>query len=106
MSSATQEALYQTKLLTDLGEDLQNPLTIYEDNMAAISMTKDTRFHSRCKHLSIKCHFVKDQVQKGMVNVKYCQTSEMFADFITKALPRVKFQQLCKLNGVISAQSS
>ena len=38
------------------------PMTIYEDNKAAISMFKNPQFHGRAKHVDIKCHFVRDHV--------------------------------------------
>ena len=42
----------------------EEPVLLFEDNQAAISMTKNPRFHGRSKHISIKYHFVRNQVDK------------------------------------------
>ena len=75
-------------------------MTIYEDNKAAISMSKTLQFRGRAKHLDIKCHFVRDQVDKGAVNIVYCPTSNMLADLFTKGLLKGQFTKLRELTGV------
>jgi hypothetical protein len=44
-------------------------------------------------------------VQNGKINVDYVHTSEQLADIMTKALPRVKFQELREKMGVINISS-
>ena len=66
-------------------------VTFYEDNKAAISMSKNPQFHERAK-----CHFVRDHVYKGSVNIFYCPTSNMLADLFTKG----QFRKLRELTGV------
>ena len=46
------------QVLIDLNVSIETPMTIYEDNKAAISMLKNAQFHGRAKHVDIKCHFV------------------------------------------------
>lgn len=46
------------QVLIDLNVSIETPMTIYEDNKAAISMLKNPQFHGRAKHVDIKCHFV------------------------------------------------
>ena len=50
------------QLLIDLNVNIETPTAIYEDNKAAISMSKMLQFHGRAKHVDIKCHFVRDHV--------------------------------------------
>ena len=38
------------------------------------------------RHVDIKYFWVKDCVDKGMVEIKYCPTTLMLADYFTKAL--------------------
>lgn len=40
LSAAFQEALWMKQLLIDLNVNIETPMTIYEDNKAAISMSK------------------------------------------------------------------
>ena len=71
-------------------------MKIYEDNKAAISMSKTPQFHGRAKHVDIKCHFVRDHMYKGSVKIFYCPTSNMLADLFTKG----QFRKPCELIGV------
>ena len=48
----------------------------------------------------IKCHFVRDQVDKGTINIIYCSTSNMLADLFTKGLRKRQFTKLHELTGV------
>jgi len=104
LNSAAQEAIWLQQLMRDITGIPSEPIVIYEDNQAAIAMSKDVRFHSRCKHLSIKTHFIRDHVRKGDINVVYCPTSNMIADFLTKALARDKFKELRTLSGIVSCE--
>ena len=44
--------------------------------------------HKRTKHLSIKQHFIRSQVEAGIVDLKYCPTKHMIADILTKAVTK------------------
>ena len=80
--------------MTNLNFNIEIPMTTYEDNTAAISMSKNPQFHGRAKHVDIKCHFVRDHVYKGSVNISYCPTSNTLADLFTKGLPKGQFRTL------------
>ena len=82
----------------------QEATTLFEDNQSAISMTKNPQFHGRSKHISIKYHFIRDQVEKGAVELKYCPTKEMVADMMTKGLPKEQFMKLRSMAGVTTLQ--
>ena len=77
---------------------------LLEDNQSAISMTKNPQFHGRSKHISIKYHFIRDQVDKGIVELKYCPTKEMVTDMMTKGLPKEQFTKLRSMSGVTTLQ--
>ena len=67
LSAAVQEALWLKQLLVELNVNTETPVTVFEDNKAAISMTKNPQYHGRAKHVDIKYHFVRDHVDKGNV---------------------------------------
>ena len=94
LSSAVQESVWLRRLTSELGSPPKTPTTIFEDNQSAIAMTKNPQFHGRAKHIDIKYHFIREQVNCGNVQLKYCPTGEMTADIFTKALSR---EQFCKL---------
>ena len=62
--------------------------------------------HSRSKHVDIKYYFVKDQVTKGTVELKYCPTTKMVADLLTKGLPKDLFMKLRKMMGLDKCSDS
>ena len=54
-------------------------------------MTKNPQFHGRAKHISIKHHFIRQQVAQGSIVLEYCPTHKMTADILTKGLSREDF---------------
>ena len=56
LSTATQEAIWLRRLLTDVGEPLEEPIVIHEDNQGAIAMAKNPVGHARTKHIDIRYH--------------------------------------------------
>ena len=101
LASATQEAMWMRQLIGEIGICQQlEPTTIYEDTQSTICMAKNHQFHGRSKHISIKYHFVRDQVSKGAVTLRYCPTKDMIADILTKGLSREQFVKLRKIIGI------
>ncbi len=98
-SAAAQEALWMREFLANLNVNVDEPVTIYEDNQSAICMSKNPQFHGRCKHIDIKYHFVRDLVEKKTITVRYCPTSSMLADIFTKGIPKEQFKKLRELIG-------
>ena len=74
---------------------------IYEDNQSAIAIAKNPQFHGRAKHINIKYHFIRECVNNNNIELKYCETSEMIADMLTKRLGRVKFEKLREMAGIV-----
>nr|GEV98007.1 putative reverse transcriptase domain-containing protein [Tanacetum cinerariifolium] len=50
--------------------------------------------HSRSKHIDIQHHFIREQVEKVMVELYFVTTDYQLADIFTKALPRERFEFL------------
>ena len=105
LSQAAQEAIWLRQLATDLQGESPEPTVVYEDNQAAISLSKNPQSHGRSKHIEIKYHFIREQVSKKNIEVKCCQTDNIVADMLTKGLGKEKFEKLKKLAG-LSKQSS
>ena len=91
LSSAAQESIWLRRLT---GSPPKTATIIYEDNQSAIAMTKNPQFHGRAKHIDIKYHFIREEVNAGHIKLKYCPTDEMTADMSTKPLSG---EQFCKL---------
>ena len=59
---------------------------IYCDNTSAIQITQNPVQHTKTKHIQIRHHFIRDNVEKGKVSLHYVSTTEQLADIFTKAL--------------------
>ena len=96
LSHATQEAAYLRQLLHELGATDDKPTVIYEDNQAAIAIANNEQYHGRLKHIDVRVHFVRQQVQLGRVTVEFCPTQNMVADIMTKPLPKPAYSHLVR----------
>ncbi|GJZ48213.1 reverse transcriptase domain-containing protein [Tanacetum coccineum] len=61
--------------------------------------------HSRSKHIDIRHHFIREQVEKGVVELYFVTTDYQLADIFTKALPRERFEFLLLRLGMKSMSS-
>ncbi|GJY07635.1 hypothetical protein Tco_0374689 [Tanacetum coccineum] len=52
------------------------------------------KLHSRSKHIDIRHHFIRKQVEKGVAELYFVTTDYQLADIFTKALPRKRFEFL------------
>jgi hypothetical protein len=65
------------------------------DNSSAISLTQNSVFHGRVKHIKVRHHFLRDHVEKGDIVMKYIDTERQLTDIFTKPLDASRFASLC-----------
>ncbi|GJS45613.1 hypothetical protein Tco_0595734 [Tanacetum coccineum] len=58
--------------------------------------------HSRSKHIDIRYHFIKEQVENGVVELYFVRTEYQLADIFTKALCRERIEFLIDKLGMRS----
>ena len=87
-STASCEAIWLRKLLVNLLKENMEATNILCDNDSCIKLSENTLFHDRSKHIDIRCHFIRDCVQRGALQLQYTPTGERVADILTKALER------------------
>ncbi|GJY65138.1 hypothetical protein Tco_0466598 [Tanacetum coccineum] len=68
------------------------PLSV--DNKSAIALSCNNVQLSRFKHIDIRHHFIREQVENGVVELYFVKTNYQLADILTKALPRERFEFL------------
>ncbi|GKC12525.1 integrase, catalytic region, zinc finger, CCHC-type containing protein [Tanacetum coccineum] len=81
------------KLLTDYGFQF-NKIPLYCDNKSAIALCYNNVQYSRAKHIDIRYHFIKEQVENGILELYFVQTEYQLADIFTKPLPHERFNFL------------
>ncbi|XP_070046181.1 secreted RxLR effector protein 161-like [Nicotiana tomentosiformis] len=63
------------------------------DNTSELNMAKNPVQHKRTKHIDVRHHFLRDNVEKGLICMKFCSTEYQIADIFTKALSREHFER-------------
>lgn len=71
-----------------------DPTTVLTDSQSCISMIRNQRFSHRSKHIDVRYHYLKQQVEIGNVQLKYVPTEHNTADLMTKPLGPIKTQYL------------
>ncbi|GKA08030.1 retrovirus-related pol polyprotein from transposon TNT 1-94 [Tanacetum coccineum] len=79
-----------------------NKIPLYCDNKSAIALCCNNIQHSRAKHIDVRYHFVKEQVENGIVELYFVRTEYQLADIFTKSLPRERFNFLIEKLGMRS----
>ncbi|GJZ61597.1 hypothetical protein Tco_0617734 [Tanacetum coccineum] len=93
MIEACQQALWMKQGLIDYGVRLDD-IPIMCDNKGAIDLSKNLVQHSRTKHIEIRHHFLRDNVQKGNISIENVSSKDNIADILTKPLKREPFNYL------------
>nr|GFC67740.1 ribonuclease H [Tanacetum cinerariifolium] len=69
-------------------------IPMYCNSKAAIAISCNPVQHSRTKHIDVRYHFIKEKVEKGIVELFFVETEYQLADLFTKALPEERFKYL------------
>nr|GFC56753.1 retrovirus-related Pol polyprotein from transposon TNT 1-94 [Tanacetum cinerariifolium] len=56
--------------------------------------------HSHTKHIDVRYHFIKEKVEKGIVELFFVRFEYQLADLFTKALPVERFKYLVRRLGM------
>jgi hypothetical protein len=94
LAAAVQESIWFRMLLEELKFTLQQPIRLYEDNVACIHFSDHPGEHRRSKHIDYRYHFVRERVHQGDVVVDSVQSQDNIADIYTKPLQRDLFLKL------------
>nr|GEW12100.1 retrovirus-related Pol polyprotein from transposon TNT 1-94 [Tanacetum cinerariifolium] len=93
LSRCCAQILWMRSQLIDYGFTFNN-IPLYCDNKSAISLCCNNVQHSRAKHIDVRYHFIKEQVENGIVELYFVQTKYQLADIFTKSLPKERFNFL------------
>nr|GEV35456.1 retrovirus-related Pol polyprotein from transposon TNT 1-94 [Tanacetum cinerariifolium] len=90
---ACQQALWVKQALIDYDIRLDDVL-IMCDNKGTIDLSKNPVQHSRTRHIEIRHHFFRNNVQKGHISIEKVPSVDNIADILTKPLKRESFNYL------------
>jgi hypothetical protein len=94
------EGLWLKSLLSELFSSFSNPITLFSDNQAAITLTCNHQYHACIKHIDVCYHWICWVVEEGTLCLIYCPTNDMVADALTKVLPSPKVKHFAACLGL------
>ena len=105
MAQAAAEVTWLVNLLQELGVSNLKPVTLHRDNQSALHIARNPVFHERTKHIEIDCHFTRDKVLEGLLQLSYLPTQSQLADVLTKILPSQQHWTLLDKLGMLPQHS-
>ena len=86
--------IWANNFLKSQGYKIENNI-LFQDNKSAILLERNGRNSctGNSRHIDIRYFFIKDRIESGDVEVVYCPTDEMLADFFTKPLQGKLFRK-------------
>ena len=101
-SDTSKETVWIRRILPDLQQRHRGPITILCDNQSAIQLAKNPDQRQKTKHIDVRFHYIREQQERGEIDLKYVQTSSQLADIFTKPLPGPRFAYLRHSLGIVS----
>ncbi|GKC64573.1 retrovirus-related pol polyprotein from transposon TNT 1-94, partial [Tanacetum coccineum] len=90
LSALCSQVIWMRTQLLDY-EFRYDKIPMYYDWKSAIFISCNPVQHSRTKHINIRYHFIKEHVEKGIIELYFVGTEYQLVDLFTKALPKERF---------------
>jgi hypothetical protein len=93
-ANATCQSFWLSWVLAEiLGTEPSVPI-FKVDNKSAIAWIKNPVLSGQSRHIEVKYHMVRKCAGKGQIEVEFVGTSDQLGNILTKALDKLKFQEL------------
>ncbi|GJU32012.1 ribonuclease H-like domain-containing protein [Tanacetum coccineum] len=103
LSASCAQVMWMRTQLQDYGFNY-NKIPLYCDSQSAIAISCNPVQHSRTKHIHTRYHFIKEQVENGIIELYFVRTEYQLADMFTKALPEDRFKYLVGMRCLTPAE--
>ncbi|KAL7647780.1 UNVERIFIED_CONTAM: hypothetical protein RMT77_001389 [Armadillidium vulgare] len=97
LTCCIQEAKFLKQLLFDMQGFNKESVIVNVDNQDVISLAKNLKHHQRSKHIDIRYNFIRNEIQNGIVNLKYVKSEDNVSDIFTKPVSKsrlLKFENI------------
>jgi hypothetical protein len=101
LTSAVQECIYLQHFLTGLGY-ISTKTEIHEDNHACIALAKNPQDKKRTRHIQIRFHWIREQLEKGVYVLIPTKTHEQLADLFTKGFHGPQLRSISTKLGLVT----
>jgi hypothetical protein len=97
LSDSSRELIFIRQLLESLGFKVSGPTDLYSDNNGALALANKPCDHHKSKHLQVRFHFVRQQVEEQVIATQKVSTEDQLADVMTKSLAKIRHWTLCRM---------
>ncbi|GKD69619.1 retrovirus-related pol polyprotein from transposon TNT 1-94, partial [Tanacetum coccineum] len=95
LSASCAQVMWMITQLQDYGFN-DNKIPLHCDSQSAITISCNPVQHSRTKHIHTRYHFIKEQIENGIIELYFVKTEYQLADMFTKPLLEDRFQYLVR----------
>jgi len=92
-AATIKETLWIRNLLKQLMKPKDVKVNILIDNQSALRLLKNPQSVTQAKHIDVQHHFIRERAMREEVELMYCPTERMWADYLTKPIPAPKFKE-------------
>jgi len=101
LAALVAELIWLAGLLDELQFTVDIPISVFTDSKSAIQIAENPVFHECTKHIDIDCHFIREKVKSGFIDLKHLCTTMQPADILTKGLGAAQHHLLMTKLGVL-----
>ena len=94
------ELMWLKGLLRELQVNLENPMRLYCDNKAAVSIAHNLVQHNKTKHVEIDRYFIKEKIDSGLICTLFIASKLQLADVFTKGVQNPTFNSMVSKMGM------
>jgi len=87
------ELLWVKSVLSDLGFEPKEVMSLYCDNTSAIEIAHNPVQHDQTKHVEIDRHFIKEKLDAGTIVFPFVRSEQQLADMLTKGVSSKVFNE-------------
>ena len=95
LTRAMKQILWMYSAIDKVGYPQPRPAILWNDNVGAVLLSKNTKHNTRVKHINIHYHYIRDCVSDGDIDVHHLPSTENLTDMLTKQLPQVTHERHC-----------
>ena len=89
---ALEEVTWTRNLIEELGYPQKEAIEVEQDNQSTVILAnRGPGRMGRSKAINIKYFWVSEQIENGLIKLKYVPSEEILADGLTKNQPKEKF---------------
>lgn len=100
-SECAKHLIWVKAFLFDIMKPINGPISFFVDNKSAINTATGDSINQRSKHIDRRFHFIREQVQYGMLSIGHIPTEDMLADHLTKPLGPTGIRHALCLNRML-----